>query len=196
MKATELLKSQHQEVSKLFKLIESSKTAEKKRAYFEELGANLASHDGIEREIFYPACEEQMGMTDLLGEALVEHGVIEFSLFKADQCVDAETFDYYVKVLKEMVEHHVEEEEKEFFPKVEKAFAKERLEELGEEMEAAFEEKKATDFREPVIGNLQEVLAGALKTTPSDEREPAKKPAKSAKKATKRPASTTKSTRA
>lgn len=194
MKATDLLKSQHQEVSKLFKLIESSKTAEKKRAYFEELGASLASHDGIEREIFYPACEEEMGMNDLLGEALVEHGVIEFSLFKADQSVDDETFDYYVKVLKEMVEHHVEEEEKEMFPKVEKAFTKERLEELGEEMEAAFEEKKQTDFREPVLGNLQEVLAGALKTTPSDEREAPKKKT-TAKKTTKK-SSTAKSTRA
>ena len=85
MKATDLLEKQHRDVADLFERIEKSKDAEKKSALFEELASNLAAHDAIEREIFYPACEEEMGVTDLLGESLVEHGVVEFSLYLADE---------------------------------------------------------------------------------------------------------------
>jgi len=83
MKATELLKQQHGEVSRLFKAIEKTDNPAEKKSYFLELASNLVAHDGIERKIFYPACEETMGMDDMLGEALVEHGVIEFSLYQA-----------------------------------------------------------------------------------------------------------------
>ena len=184
MKATELLKSQHREVESLFKRIEKAKAETQKRDLFEELAANLVAHDAIEREIFYPACEQEMGMTDLLGEALVEHGVVEFSLYQADQAQGEEDFEFKCTVLQEVVEHHVKEEEKEFFPKVEKALGKARLEELGAEMEEAFEAAQAKDFRAPLHRNLKEVLAGALKPGKNGH---GRKPA--AKKAAKRAAS-------
>lgn len=66
MKATDLLKQQHDEVKELFGRVEAAPRATTKRKLFEELAANLVAHDGIERELFYPACEETMGMTDLL----------------------------------------------------------------------------------------------------------------------------------
>jgi hemerythrin superfamily protein len=163
MKATDLLKSQHREVESLFKRIEKAKQDEQKQELFEELASNLVAHDAIEREIFYPACEEEMGMDELLGEALVEHGVVEFSLYQADQSQGDEDFEFKCTVLKEVVEHHVKDEEKEFFPKVEKALGKARLEELAEQMEERFEAAKAEDFRTPLQRNLKEVLAGALK---------------------------------
>lgn len=165
MKATDLLKKQHKVVSDLFAQIETT-DGKDKLALFDELAANLVAHDGIERKIFYPACEKKMGMTELLGEALVEHGVVEFSLARADENRRNKSFDHFVKVLKEMVEHHVKEEEKEFFPKVTKAFDAEALEALGEKMEAAFEEAKAADFRTPLWQNLRQVIDGALKTSP------------------------------
>lgn len=173
MKATDLLKRQHQEVSRLFKAIESAKGKAEKRQLFAELASNLVAHDGIERDIFYPACEETMGLNDDLGEALVEHGVIEFSLYQCNEALGEDDFDFKCKVLSELVEHHVEEEEKEFFPKVEKALPAESLESLGEDMAEAFDEARADDFREPLYRNLKEVLAGALKTTPADEAEKA-----------------------
>ncbi len=174
MKATELLKAQHKTVDKLFDAIEDASGASKKATLFTELATNLVGHDGIEREIFYPACEAKMGMTDMLGEALVEHGVVEFCLYEANNALGSETFDFKMTVLREVVEHHVEEEEHEFFPRVEKAFDKAALEALGAKMEAAFEKAKATDFRDPLFSNLQQVLAGAIK--------PKKAPAKGAPK--------------
>jgi len=161
--AIELLKTQHEEVKALFKRIEKASTRAAKTKLFGELAANLAAHDAIEREIFYPACEKAMGMIDLLGEALVEHGVVEFSLYQADQARKDKDFSFKCQVLSEIVEHHVEEEESEFFPKVQKALGKEKLQELGAKMQARFEQAKSKDYHGALNSNLKQVLAGALK---------------------------------
>jgi hemerythrin-like domain-containing protein len=173
MKATELLTKQHREVSRLFKAIEAARSAADKRALFRELASNLAGHDAIERELFYPACEEAMGLNDDLGEALVEHGVVEFCLYQANEALDKPDFDFKCKVLKEIVEHHVEEEEDAFFPKAEQAFAEDMLELLGEEMEEAFEEKLEEDYQLPLYENLRQVFAGVLEPAPAKPRKSA-----------------------
>lgn len=181
MDAIELLTQQHREVSELFEAIEKAEGSDEKTRLFRELASKLVGHDGIEREVFYPACEEAMGMTDLLGEALVEHGVVEFGLYEADQATGKPDFDYKVKVLKELVEHHVEEEEKEFFPKVRKALGDDKLQSLGEDLEDAFEDTQAEDYHRPLFENLRQVLAGVLQPvakepakTKSSERAPAR----------------------
>jgi len=179
MKATELLKQQHRDVTKLFKAFADERSDAKQREIFEELAAMLVAHDAIEREIFYPACERAMGLDDELGEALVEHGVIEFCLYEADEAQGKASFPYKGKVLSEMVEHHVKEEEKEFFPKVEDAIDEAKLEELGLKMEERFEEARADDFRAPLHENLRQVLAGTIKPkakkTPNGARRAADK---------------------
>jgi hemerythrin superfamily protein len=187
MKATELLKQQHREVSRLFQAIEDTEDRAEKKSYFLQLATNLVAHDGIERKIFYPACEQEMGMDEMLGEALVEHGVIEFSLYQASEALGEDDFDYKVTVLKELVEHHVEEEEEEFFPKVEKALGEEELSSLGEELDEAFQAEREGDYQAPLFENLRQVLAGALKTAPKAETGPkAKEPAKTTPPARKR----------
>ena len=163
--AIALLKKQHVEVKALFKRIEKASGRAAKAKLFETLASKLVGHDAIEREIFYPACEKAMGMTDLLSEALVEHGVVEFSLYQADEAQMTDAFSAKCQVLSEIVAHHVEEEQDEFFPKVEKALGKERLLELGAQMHARFEQVVSRDFRTPLHANLKQVLAGALKTT-------------------------------
>jgi hypothetical protein len=96
---------------------------------------------------------------------------LEFGVYQATQAIGEDDFDFKCKVLSELVEHHVEEEEEDFFPKVEKALGEDSLNLLGEEMEEAFEEARGEDFRAPLYANLQEVFAGALKTTPAEEAE-------------------------
>jgi len=172
MKATELLKKQHKEVRDLFKRIESEERGDAKTELFEELATKLVGHDSIERKIFYPACEEHLGMSDNLGEALVEHGVVEFSLHQADQAQNKGDFGFKCKVLQDVLEHHISEEESELFPKVESELGKDALEELGAEMLDAFEIAKNGDFRVPLHQNLKQVLAGSLKPA---SRRPSKK---------------------
>jgi Hemerythrin HHE cation binding domain len=174
MKATELLIKQHHTVSRLFKAIESASSDDDKQQLFAELAANLTAHDGIERQIFYPACKEVSALKDDLGEALVEHGVIEFSLYQANEAVGKPDFDSKCKVLKEMVEHHVKEEEEEFFPKAEKGLAESNLEALGDEMAEAFEDALAEDFQTPLYENLRQVMAGVLEPKPAGAKKPAK----------------------
>lgn len=162
MKATDLLIKQHHVVARLFKAIEAAGSSADKRTLFVELASNLTAHDGIEREIFYPACQDAMGLNDDLGEALVEHGVIEFCLYQANEALGKPDFDFKCKVLKELVEHHVKEEEGEFFPKTESALGADLLEALGEEMEDAFDEAREDDFQAPLYENLRQVFAGVL----------------------------------
>ncbi len=181
MKATKLLKAQHKEVASLFEQIEDTDGMSKKHELFETLAAMLVAHDAIERELFYPACEKAMGMDEILGESLVEHGVIEFSLYLADLARGEVSFEHKVKVLREMVEHHVEEEEKELFPKVERAFDSAALERLGVTMEARFEQAIQASFRAPLYDNLSQVLAGATKAGVTTPKPIAKNGAKSKK---------------
>jgi hemerythrin superfamily protein len=169
MNAIDLLKQQHREVEDLFEKIEKSDQQAEKAKLFRQLGSKLVGHDAIEREIFYPACEEALGLNDELGEALVEHGVVEFCLYQADQAIGKPDFEFKVTVLKELIGHHVKEEENEFFPKVQKALGAEQLDSLGEDMEDAFEDVTSDDYHAPLFENLRQVLVGALKPVPEKD---------------------------
>jgi iron-sulfur cluster repair protein YtfE (RIC family) len=80
----------------------------------------LAIHATIEEHHFYPAVRAKR-TEDILLEALEEHLAIKRVLSDLlDLEVEDETFDAKLKVLKEEVEHHVEEEEQDLFPKVKK----------------------------------------------------------------------------
>lgn len=160
--AIDLLERQHREVKALFKAIEEAKARPAKTKLFEQLAANLVAHDAIEREIFYPACERKLGMNELLGESLVEHGVVEFCLYQAERATKRDDFPFKCQVLSEMVLHHVKEEERELFPEVKRAFSDAELKSLGKRMSARFEQATSEDFRAPLRRNLAQVLAGAL----------------------------------
>ena len=83
---------------------------------FEQVAATLAAHDAIEREIFYPACKELLGEDDdTLMESLAEHGLVEFCIYKA-MIASEEELPSMVKVLEEVVQHHVEEEHETVVP--------------------------------------------------------------------------------
>jgi hemerythrin-like domain-containing protein len=159
--ATNLLIRQHSEVKALFKAIETARDRAAKAELFEELASALVAHDAIERELFYPAAQKALGMTELLGESLVEHGVIEFCLYEADRARKGDDFEFKAKVLSEMVMHHVKEEEQELFPEVEKAFGLEQLEELGKRMRARFVAAQKEDFREALAKGRRAPVKGA-----------------------------------
>lgn len=136
MKATELLEKQHRKVEGLFEKIESGKGD--KRALVQELAQNLVAHMVIEQEIFYPAVKQVK--EDLVLESFEEHAIARFALVRLVKTeADDVSFSARVTALKEIIEHHVEEEEEELFPQVEKAMG-DRLLALGERMKARFEE--------------------------------------------------------
>ena len=139
MDAISLLKSQHREVEDLFKQFEAlgDKAGAEKKAVLTEITQKLTAHAAIEERLFYP--EGRDVDEDMTLEAYEEHGVMKDLIRKIGKTrASDETFEAKATVLKEIVEHHVEEEENKYFPECEEAFGQEKLEELGEEMEALF----------------------------------------------------------
>ena len=176
--ATNLLTRQHADVKALFEQLEAESARPAKLKIFEELAQNLVAHDTIEREIFYPACQKAMGMSKLLGEALVEHGVIEFCLYEADQARKGDAFAFKCQVFSEMVLHHVKEEERSFFPQVEKAFQPRRASKpLGKRHGAALRGREDRRFprrrvRQPEAGSRGRARAGKAFIREGQQEEP------------------------
>jgi hemerythrin superfamily protein len=140
--AIELLKTQHKEAKQLFARIEKAEDDEKE-ALFEELADALAVHASIEEKHFYPATKNAR-TEELLQEAVEEHLAVKRIIADLLEMTPSdEQFDAKIAVLKENVEHHVEEEEDELFPKVKKMFTKDELDDLGTVMEDTAEELKA-----------------------------------------------------
>lgn len=136
MNAVELLESQHREVEKLFSRIESAKGSSEKQKLFDTIADKLAVHAAIEEHQFYPMVKAKR-TEDILLESLEEHvGIKRVIADLLRTSPGDDTFDAKVKVLKEQVEHHVEEEESDLFPKVRKLLDASQLEALGQEMSA------------------------------------------------------------
>ena len=143
MNAIELLKTQHEEAKSLFRKFEKAEE-EEKQELFEQIADALAVHAAIEEKHFYPATKNAR-TEELLQEAVEEHlGVKRLIADLLEMTPDDAQFDAKVTVLKEQVEHHIEEEEGELFPKVKKMFKEEELEDLGTLMEDTAEELKAS----------------------------------------------------
>ena len=142
MNAIELLRTQHEEAKGLFKKIEKAED-EEKLDLFEQLADALAVHATIEEKQFYPATKNAR-TEELLQEAVEEHLAAKRLIADLlEMSVDDPQFDAKVAVLKENVEHHIEEEEEELFPKVKKMLKEEELEDLGVVMEDMAEDLKA-----------------------------------------------------
>jgi hemerythrin superfamily protein len=136
MDAITLLKDDHQTVEKLFKRFEKAgpRAHTQKRQIVDRIIEELSVHAAIEEQVFYPVARATVADTeDIALESLEEHHVVKWTLSElADMDPTHERFDAKVTVLIEMVRHHVEEEESEFFPKVREALGRNDLAEIGE----------------------------------------------------------------
>jgi hemerythrin superfamily protein len=137
MKATALLKREHRQVEKLFSTALKTENTNTRRKTMEEIVQALEHHTQIEEEVFYPAVREigTKKATGMVGEAYEEHHVVKLVLAELPRVdPDAENFEAKMTVLKELVGHHVEEEEDEMFPMAERRLGAERSSELADEM--------------------------------------------------------------
>lgn len=136
MNAIELLKEDHKKVDLLFQKVKADEDGDH-RELFEKIKQELEMHTHIEEKIFYPRLKEKEELEDIVLEGIEEHHQAKMFLRELSGLAeDSEKFEPKLKVLMEDIEHHVMEEEGEMFPKVEKAFDKASLEEMGKEMEA------------------------------------------------------------
>jgi Hemerythrin HHE cation binding domain len=135
--AIALLKADHRKVEGLFAQYEAATGKGKKQQLAEQICMELTVHTKIEEDVFYPACEGAVEQ-DLLDEAYVEHDGAKVLIAEIEAgSPDDEYYDAKVKVLSEMIEHHVGEEE----ARVEGMFSQARkagldMDALGEKMAA------------------------------------------------------------
>jgi hemerythrin superfamily protein len=141
MDATVLLKRQHKEVSALFDDFEAATGDKQKQRIFERIADELAIHTTIEETHFYPACRSR-GTKEDLAEAYDEHKEVKKLLRHALASTDAPGFDGIVAAIRGAVEHHVDEEENQLFPKVKKLLDKAELDDIGDKMQAQADELK------------------------------------------------------
>jgi hypothetical protein len=110
--AIALLKADHRKVEGLFEDFEKASGDGRKRKLAEQICMELTVHTVIEEEIFYPACMGKVAQDDL-NEAYVEHDGAKVLIAEIEAGgPDDDFYDAKVKVLSEMIEHHVGEEEK------------------------------------------------------------------------------------
>jgi hemerythrin superfamily protein len=145
--ALDVLKTDHAEVSKLFKQFEKFKKSEDSDGMRQTAQAAckaLSIHAQIEEEIFYPALRDAADADDALDEADVEHShVKELVTQLKESGPEDDLFEARFKVLSEYVQHHVDEEESTIFSTARKADLD--LVALGEQLVARKEELSASD---------------------------------------------------
>ena len=114
MNALTLMKDDHDDMKKLLnKADDTTERAVKTRAaLLQEIGVKLTTHEKIEEEIFYPALKEHPKARDIVLEGYQEHHVVDLLMAELEDLdEDDETWGAKFAVMKENIEHHIEEEE-------------------------------------------------------------------------------------
>ena len=139
MNAIALLKADHDKVKRLLTDLESTtERGVKTRAeLFATIKGELTLHEIVEEEIFYPELKAHPKAKDIVLEGYEEHHVVDVLMGELEALdVSDETWGAKALVMKENVEHHIEEEEGEMFPQARSVFDAAELDDLGDRMEA------------------------------------------------------------
>ncbi len=139
MNAIALLKADHDKVKRLLTDLESTtERGVKTRAeLFATIKGELTLHEIVEEEIFYPELKAHPKARDIVLEGYEEHHVVDVLMSELEALdVSDETWGAKALVMKENVEHHIEEEEGEMFPQARSVFDAAELDDLGDRMEA------------------------------------------------------------
>jgi hemerythrin superfamily protein len=146
MNAIDLLMNDHKEASGLMEQIELADKGDRSaKELFTQLKQALTLHTQMEEQIFYPALRSFDETKDMIPEAFEEHQEVKDLLAEmAALSPGNDEFMDKLTELRESVDHHVEEEENEMFPKAKKALGNTRLQEMGRQMEQMKQGKSAT----------------------------------------------------
>ena len=132
------LKEQHKVVRRLFKDFQSAgeNATAKKGKIVQDILENLTVHTYLENEVMYPEVRKLMpDLEDDVLESYEEHHVADVLCMElSTMSPDDERFDAKTMVLIESVTHHIEEEEREWFPQVRKGIGRKQLQEVGARM--------------------------------------------------------------
>ena len=143
MDVMKLLKDDHDKVKKMLMELESTteRGVKTRQELFAKVKQELTVHEAIEEEIFYPALRDHPKTKEIALEAYEEHHVVDTVMAEIESVpFDDERWGAKFTVMKENLEHHIEEEEGEMFRQARQVFEKDELEQLGERMLARKEQ--------------------------------------------------------
>jgi hemerythrin superfamily protein len=137
MSILDRLKEDHEEAKQLITRIVESEDKDERKTLFKEFASKISAHNEAEELVFYKRMEkhDESRFTALEGEE--EHDVADRVLQSLGKSTakDSDRWTARATVLKELLEHHVEEEEDEAFEKARAIFSADELEAMGEEFE-------------------------------------------------------------
>jgi len=139
MDAVSLLKADHEKVKKLLSELDATteRGVKTRSELFATIKGEMMVHETIEEEIFYPELKAHPKAKDIVLEGYEEHHVVDLLMGELEQLdVSDESWGAKASVMKENIEHHIEEEEGEMFKTARQVFDKDELEALGERMAA------------------------------------------------------------
>ena len=138
MDAITLLKTDHDKVKDLLTELESTteRGVKTRSELFATIKGELTVHEIIEEEIFYPELKSHPKAKDIVLEGYEEHHVVDMLMGELERLdVSDEAWGAKALVMKENIEHHIEEEEGEMFKTARQVFDEQELEDLGARME-------------------------------------------------------------
>lgn len=140
MNAIDLLIEDHETLKDLLsRLTDTTERAVKTRTeLLQKLEMEVSIHTQLEEQILYPAYKEAGGKEEMkmYHEAKEEHRTVDALVLPDLKATDPSSLEFSgrAKVCKELLEHHIEEEEEEMFPQARELFDAKRLEEMGQQM--------------------------------------------------------------
>ena len=137
MDAITMLKTDHDKVKRLLADLETTteRGVKTREELFATIKGELTIHETIEEEIFYPALKSHPKAKDIVLEGYQEHHVVDLLMGELEGMdVSDERWGAKATVMKENIEHHIEEEEGDMFKRARQVFDRQELEDLGERM--------------------------------------------------------------
>lgn len=137
MEMTRMLANDHQQTDRLLKQLQAATQSAEQQWLFRELRHELEAHTRVEEEIFYPALRDAQGSDIRIDEAVADHETIRSLLLQMEQATpESSGWVQSLEELKSKIEHHVQEEERELFPKAQSLLAPQVQDNLFERMVA------------------------------------------------------------
>ena len=146
--AIELLERDHRRLEDLLKKVEETtpRAVKGRNELLDTITNELNAHELIEEKVLYPALKSHPEAKEIVLEGYQEHHVADLLVKELHGLARSdERWGPKLKVLKENIEHHIEEEENKMFPTGRSVLSRAELEELGARMEAM----KADALRRP-----------------------------------------------
>lgn len=155
----QMILDDHKPLKRCIEILKNSELSlSSRRAAFNEFAPLLTIHAKAEEAVLYTFEKTEVDMREEAFEGSVEHALAEQMMEEVKQSVDKDIWSAKAKVLAELVEHHIQEEETEMFPELKKETGASDLIRLGEEYQSKKDEIKV-DVLHPVVQKQQPVLS-------------------------------------